>query len=661
MMTTINPLYELFGLAPDCSDDELRQAYRSAILQHHPDMNPDQVKTATVTTQQLTAAYANLKVYRKHGGKLEKLDLENGGIVTNESDFVSFHFEFSEVDIEDITYRKSSFRNAWEAFRQNPTDVLHALRLVHAAFNANREDAISDLIQNPVLIDAASMLLFIVEKVSACETLTKWAKLLYENHLAKEGIQILEDAFSSGKAPNEREELLKEELRSMHYTFAQGYTSRTKRKPAPAVRIEHFNRILELGFKYGYIYKFLAEAHHELGDDTQARIHLKRAYKIDPQLMGAVRISRALGFLPAKKPAPQRKKKRAKYKYTQPEHIPSPSQIQEWAASGNWNELLAFADLTKYSPRVLPKSRSTLCQIANALGGYKDPQAQKILTSLLESIYWDVREASIVPLSEIGDQHALHLLQNLPPDNGRLEDCRQSAILYLKARLANQSSDETGKATKKLIRRAKQAFGKTNFGLARSLLESIAANIEKDDPLYFDVIILLARTCGEMGDSREATNLIKPVYTKMPKKSQHQISKELMAWLWNNLVFEPYDPANDEDYLLALGIHLDHALTSNNPDEVLGNLRHLTHWMGLLGQSDIAQWISSLVRTEAPGTWYADSLRGGIYLRQVDLSRNLKTQLDMIHNRIKTEITNKLSQVLQSPKTFKGSTHRLHT
>jgi len=377
--------------------------------------------------------------------------------------------------------------------------------------------------------------------------------------------------------------------------------------------------------------------------------------------MGAVRISRALGFLPAKKTAPQRKKKRAKYKYTQPEHIPSPSQIQEWTASGNWNELLAFADLTKYSPRILTKSRSSLCQIMSSLSGCSDTQAQKALASLVYSVKdwnWVEREAIILSLSKTGDQHTLQLLQNLPPDSGRSEDRRKNAISYLQARIASQSLNETGKTTKELIKSAKQAFDKSDYGQARFLLENVVTTI---DPPYFDVIILLSRACAEMGDVSEAIHLIKPVFAKLPVESQRQVSNELADWLWAYLALEDYDPANDEDYLLALDIHLDHALTSNDPDEVLGNLRYLTKWMEVLGEGDIAQWISSVIQTEAPGTWYADSLRGGIYIRQVDLSGNLKTQLDMIHNRIKTEIPNKLSHVLQSPKTFKGSTHRLHT
>jgi curved DNA-binding protein CbpA len=660
MMTTINSLYELFGLSPDCTDDELREAYRRAILQHHPDVNPDQVKTATATTQQLTVAYANLKEYHKYGAKIKNFDHEDGRIVASETVFVSFSFEFNEVDIENIAYRKSSFREAWEAFRQNSTDVLHALRFVHAAFNANREDAISDLLQNPILIDAASMLLSLVESESACETLIKWENILYENQLVKESIQILEDAFSTGKANFK----VVEKLRSMHYSFAQGYlplyASGEKRgKPAPDIRIEHLSRILELGFEYGYIHKLLAEAYHELGDDTQARTHLTRAYEIDPQLIGAVRISRALGFIPAKKPASSKEKKRAKYKYTRPEQIPSPSQIRKWAASGDWNEIFAFADLTKYSPRILPKSRSTIRQIASSLDGCSDTRSKKALECLLDSFYWEVREASIVSLSKIGDKHTLHLLKNLPPDNSRLEECRQQAVSYLKSRVEKQSLIETDITTTELIKRAKQAFAKRDFGQTRFLLESIVTTIEKNDPQYFDMIILLARTCAEMEDPNKAINLIKPIFAKLPIKTRYEISKELAVWLWDHLVFDPYDPVDDEDYLLALDILLKRALTSNKPDEVLENLRYLMGWLELVGENEVAQWLITLVRTEAPGTWYADSLKSGYYHRRIEASEYMKAQLTTIRDRIKTEIPNKLSQVLKSPKTFKDFPHRL--
>lgn len=409
------------------------------------------------------------------------------------------------------------------------------------------------------------------------------------------------------------------------------------------------------GFEYGYIYKLLAEAYHELGDDAQARAHLEQAYKIDSQLLGAVRISRALGFLPAKKPAPSKAKTRAEYKYSQPEHIPPPSQIRKWAASGKWNDILAFADLADYSPRILSKSRSTIRQIASSLGGYTDIEAQEALTSLLDSGYWDAREASVLSLSKIGDQHALHLLQTLTPRNSREETCLRNAISYLQARMANELPVATGIPTTELIGCAEQAFATNDYGQARFLIENIVTTMEQRHPLYFDALVLLARACDGMTDSNEAIRLIKPVLSTLPAQCRRRVSQEMTIWLWSQLVFEPYDPANDEDYLLALNILLEHALTAITPGEVLSNLKYFTRWMEMLGEDDIAQWIRSWIRIEAPGTWYVDRPNREQYARQIELSEYMRGQLVGIHNRIKSGVPNKLSQVLQSPHALAGS------
>ena len=108
-----------------------------------------------------------------------------------------------------------------------------------------------------------------------------------------------------------------------------------------------------------------------------------------------------------------------------------------------------------------------------------------------------------------------------------------------------------------------------------------------------------------------------------------------------------------------IDIHLDHALTSNDPDEILGSLRYLTRWLEVLGEGDMAQWVRSLVRTEAPGTWYVDGHNRDQYIRSVDLSENLKSQLEDVDRRIREDIPSKLSQVLRSPSALRGSDHLL--
>lgn len=51
----MNP-YDVLGLDRDCTDDQVRMAYRLLARQHHPDLNPGSA-TAVAKTQELNAAY----------------------------------------------------------------------------------------------------------------------------------------------------------------------------------------------------------------------------------------------------------------------------------------------------------------------------------------------------------------------------------------------------------------------------------------------------------------------------------------------------------------------------------------------------------------------------------------------------------------------------
>ena len=70
-------LYQTFSLSPDCSDDELRQAYRRLLFLNHPDLNPRNIEEATRRTQEINEAYTTLKEYRENPGTFA-VDSPNG-------------------------------------------------------------------------------------------------------------------------------------------------------------------------------------------------------------------------------------------------------------------------------------------------------------------------------------------------------------------------------------------------------------------------------------------------------------------------------------------------------------------------------------------------------------------------------------------------------
>jgi hypothetical protein len=268
--------------------------------------------------------------------------------------------------------------------------------------------------------------------------------------------------------------------------------------------------------------------------------------------------------------------------------------------------------------------------------------------------------ASMSSLAQIGDHDTLKLLQSVVPSNGREASCLQSAITYLKSRIDNKLPSTSNIPTAEIMEQAKQAIARQDFGQARFLLENIAINIDKSHELDFEIVRLMTQVYAEMDEQAKAISLIKPRLTDLPMNSNREFYEELTSWLWNYFVFEEYDPANDDEYLLALNTHLDLALTAKTPDAVLDNLRRLTRWMELLGDDVMTQWIRSLIRIEAPGTWYVDSHNRVQYIKKVELSNSLKNKLSSFNERIKTNIPKKLSEVLKSTDVLSGPNYLLN-
>eukprot|EP00668_Euglena_longa_P035380 GGOE01045448.1.p1 GENE.GGOE01045448.1~~GGOE01045448.1.p1 ORF type:complete len:202 (-),score=65.96 GGOE01045448.1:265-870(-) len=50
-------LYEVLGVAPDCSQEDIRKAYHQLSLRYHPDKNPDNVRDAEEHFKKVTAAF----------------------------------------------------------------------------------------------------------------------------------------------------------------------------------------------------------------------------------------------------------------------------------------------------------------------------------------------------------------------------------------------------------------------------------------------------------------------------------------------------------------------------------------------------------------------------------------------------------------------------
>lgn len=663
-MENITSLYALLGVSQFCSDAELRTAWRQQLFKHHPDRNPEDV-AATARSQQLNAAYDALTEHRQQQTSTATIPSSSRQRAWNEMD----EFEPSTT-LAEVAARKASFRAAWNAFRASPRDVMRALAFIHAAVDMERIDAVVNLLGNSVLIDAAPLLLQMVETSAALRTLIEWSDHLLAAQRYLEALEILEDCLAV-PMPSYTLLELKDKLRSRYYSLAQGYYAPDKRKPAPDVRITYLVRILDLGFELAYVYKFLAEAYLDKGDLDTARKHLEHGFALDSQL-SAVKLAKALDINP-----PQRQRSSARRDPRLPSDVAllggvsrktSPATINEvrnWLASGSWEPLLALAIRPEYGSR----DREVMRLVASALGRCPDIQAaQQSLLELARSVYWEVRRAAYAALSEIGDAsalEALHQAKTIDPNYLGLPAC----IDYIECRVDPKriGADRATKA--EAFAQGQQALKSRRFGLARFWLQQAlhtASASENNDRAvipasdHFEPVFMLAQACAEMGDTDQALQLMAPLLDRSSKKAGAHVKRTIADWLWSELVFARYDPANDDRYIMALTIHVDMALHAKNPDDLLHWIRYLTRWLEHLGTEELIVWVRKQVRDAAPG--YGEVERGMGYGRNIQglqPSERIASALSTLESQIRSGLPPHLHAVFGTTLAIKGKTHLL--
>jgi tetratricopeptide (TPR) repeat protein len=453
-MESLYPLYILLGALPGCSDDELRRAFLLRQKECHPDLNPLRKGEATTKSQQVNDAYVKLK---------------NARHPVQGAEAVWFRVPDS-VDLSDIKSRRSAFRDEWRRLQDNPSDVICALRLVHAAFQAERYGSVTELLSNPLVIDSAALLLSFLATEEALLTLRRWAQFLVLSQRREQAAQVMDDVFVTGKVPE-----IKEELRYLHYACA--VPPLFTEKPPPSVRISHLKRAIELGFDNDRVHKHLAEAYHALGDDRTARIHLETAFQMNPALWGAVRISRALGMSPPTMPQPRQKPGAVSYKYDRPDQVPPPDQIGKWESYGAWSSILEYADLADYSWEVqLSAALRTVVEIAQALGRWRNPRSVEALRNLAKSEFersWEVWQAATISLAKVGDVESIKYLRSLQPSSKGRTEHLERCIEYIEARLAEQARPVAGRDKERLLQVGQEAFRHLQYGRARFFFEAV--------------------------------------------------------------------------------------------------------------------------------------------------------------------------------------------
>lgn len=598
--------YRLLGVPESCSEHELRRAYLAMLKRCHPDLN-DGDTTAGHRTVEVIEAYERITEQRdalRHART--RMSRKTGSPKFGPSDAG----DAGPIDINKVAAIKSELYEAWMRWQDAPQDLASALRLVHSALKANRADLVASFLSDSLLVDSALLLREVVGLDEARETLLRWARLIG----GPQELTILEDLNESDMGTPETAA----SLRRCHYSAGVNPNLPLE------TRIEHFKRILELGFEYGYVYKLIAEILHDMGDDASARAHLEKAYVLDPELTGAKTISRALGFIGDA--APRRESETSlsavarTYAYWRNNQVPSASQIRDWSRDGRWEVIRTYADIATYSPSQILRSRPMLRQISIALGTCRERWAVEALSGLINSRYPDIQRPAALSLARLGDDMSVEVL------TGQINEWHQSRsysdgiLRYLHARrgmlarsvLGDGCDSRSVETLGNELRRAVNAFELGNSGESRAILEAVLPLCDSGSELYDQALLLLARSCATMGDHHLAVELVRDQVELSPELMRHTLLAHLFSWLWSDLVLcennapYDYDCAFDDEYAYTLWCGYEAITGSTGLDEMLTHIIGMARLLGYLGEVELCDNLARCVRRAAPGTRFAE-------------------------------------------------------
>ena len=68
----MNNPYEILGVSPNSTDDEIKEAYRKLAKKYHPDIHPDKV-LAEAKMKEINYAYDTIKTLRESGSSYQNI------------------------------------------------------------------------------------------------------------------------------------------------------------------------------------------------------------------------------------------------------------------------------------------------------------------------------------------------------------------------------------------------------------------------------------------------------------------------------------------------------------------------------------------------------------------------------------------------------------
>lgn len=661
-MLSIEKDYLFFGLSSSCTDEELRSAYRNLIRKHHPDLNPHQLKHATKTTREIIERYVLIRNRRANSN-----DTQANRSAKQEDSSSPFEVYESGINwgrsvnsdlIDGILLRKNEFKEAWNRFCEDQSDIPTALKLIHFAFRAERHSSLIDLLKNDILIDASPLLLSLDDHDLTYQTLIRWAELLIEMGCCSRGIQMKEDLLSSDLLDPSQAKHLRFGLVRNHYHYAQGHI-RAFGLPSSDLRIRHLTRAFELDHSWKFVYRYIALIYLEEGNYTEAKKILLR----DQDILRSFpeKKLKLLGLEQQKQEEKMPCKARKKLTRRSSIGVATPKKILEWSRIGHWDKIIQQTDLTNFSPKEIRKSSASYIQITKALIMRPSEESFIALRNLFSHYSFSlIKNPVLLSLMNETENNIIPLLKKFS-DIDQLNPLIGYVIEYLRmARKKNCLSEKVYKP-EELLTLFKSRQLNRNVGYERYHFERIYKKISRKHPIFPEFILAHAQCCMFMRDVETAVSILEANIDSFSGGMRRIALKKLADYKWQTFSVENDDFAKNPQVIWVLNSTLDYILTSDDAGEIVDSLYNEIHRrMEPMGQLDLHQWVLNLLRTEAPGSWVINYSNNLANKDRKNCVANIELSVDQVEGllaftkRIKSTIPDKLQKVLKGQSSISG-------
>jgi len=260
--------YDVLGLGRDAKPEQIKRSYRKLVKKYHPDRNKGRGKWAEKKVREIIEAYDTLR------------DADDRATYDRR---LSRHLR--ETSNLDDPYG-DSLRNRGEDPEAQAKLVLHSL------LNAEQAEAVAivekmqekypdfDLSHYLDLKDYLDCEFLLGE---AYERLGKW----------REALRYYERVYEEERERPRRYFLpeVKDRLREL-------YCKKVARKLKPMEAVAVYQRVLALGIQKkteAYIHKKIAESYFKASKMKKSKMHLEKAFSLEPKLKGAQKICQKLG------------------------------------------------------------------------------------------------------------------------------------------------------------------------------------------------------------------------------------------------------------------------------------------------------------------------------------------------------------------------------